>query len=110
MEEKTTGEAPKFIIAPFQNDGLSFSSPAEKHLSEMKFDGKLYTDSGANDKPGHSSSGKRVNEHALEINDLVNGKLEESEELTVSEDGKTLTIVSKVANSSAVFTSVWDKQ
>jgi hypothetical protein len=110
MEEKTFGKKLKLIIAPFEADGLSFSAPAEKHLNELKFDGKMYLDSGAGDTKGHSSSGKRVNDHLLEIDSQVNGKPEDSEELKVSDDGKTLTIVSRVPNSSAVFTMVWDKQ
>jgi hypothetical protein len=110
MEERTFGAKPKLIIMPFDTNGLSFSEPAHKHLNEMKFDGKIYADSGAGDTQGHSSSGKRINDHALEIENQVNGKPEDREELKVSEDGKTLTIVSRVPDSSAVFTMVWDKQ
>jgi hypothetical protein len=110
MEEKTNGEGLKLIISPFETDGLSFSVPAHRHLSEMKFDGKMYPDDGAGDTKGNSSSGKRVNDHVLEIDGQVNGKPEDSEEFKVSDDGKTLTIVSRPANSSAVFTMVWDKQ
>jgi hypothetical protein len=110
MEEKANDEGLMLIIGLFENDGLSFSLPAHKHLSAMKFDGKMYTDSGAGDAKDHSSSGKRVNDHVLEIDDQANGKPEDHEELKVSGDGKTLTIVSRPANSSAVFTMVWDKQ
>ena len=110
MEEKESGEALKLIVTSFGTDGLSFSVPTYKHLSEMRFDGKVYADTGAGDAKGLSSSGKRVNDHLLEIEDQINGKAEYSEELKVSDDGKTLTIVSKSANSSAVFTEVWDKQ
>jgi hypothetical protein len=110
MEEKTVGEGLKLIIKPFNTDGLSFSVPSHKHLSEMNFDGKIYADSGAGDSKGDSSSGKRVNDHLLLIDSQVNGKPEESGELKLSDDGKTLTIVRRPANSSAVFTMVWDRQ
>jgi hypothetical protein len=70
----------------------------------------MYAYSGAGDTKGHSSSGKRVNDHVLEIDTQVDSKPEESEELKVSDDGRTLTIVRRPANSSAVFTMVWDKQ
>jgi hypothetical protein len=110
MEEKATDEGLKLIITPFGSDGLSFSVPAHKHLSEMKFDGKVYPDSGAADTQGESSSGKRISDHVLQIDGQVKGRPEDSEEFKVSEDGKTLTIVSKVPTSSAVFTMVWDKQ
>jgi hypothetical protein len=76
----------------------------------MNFDGKVYADSGAGDTEGHASSGKRVNDHALAIDNQLGGKPESSDEFKVSEDGRTLTIVSRYANSSAVFTMVWDRQ
>ena len=110
MDEKANDEGLKLIVTPFGGDGLSFSVPAHKHLSEMKFDGKAYPDSGAGDTQGQSSSGKRVSDHSLQIDSQVNGKPEDSDEFKVSNDGKTLTIMSKVATSSAVFTMVWDKQ
>jgi hypothetical protein len=110
LEEKTTGERLKLIITPFGSAGLRFSLPSEKHLSEMKFDGKMYADSGAADTKGHSSSGKRIGNHALQIENQVNGKPEGSEEWRESNDGKTLTMVSRPANSPAAFTMVWDRQ
>lgn len=110
LEEENFGEGLKLIITPFGTDGLSFNVPADKHLSEMQFDGKVYADSGAGDTKGRSSSGKRVNDHLLQIDGQVNGKQEDSAEFRVSDDGKTLTVVSRPAHSSAVFTMVWDKQ
>lgn len=110
LEEKTSGAPLKLIVTAFETDGLSLSVPATKNLTRMKFDGKAYPDIGAGDAKGHSSLGKRVNGRLLEIENQVNGKPEYSDELKVSDDGKTLTIVSKPANSSAVFTEVWDKQ
>lgn len=110
MVEKTSGEELKLIVEGFGTDGLRFSVPANKHLTEMNFDGKVYFDKGAGDVEGQASSGKRVNAHLLQIESLVNGKSEDTEEFKVSDDGKTLTIVSKPAKSSSVFTSVWDRQ
>jgi hypothetical protein len=110
MVEKAFDDGLKLVITPFETDGLSFSLPAQKHLNEMKFDAKRYVDSGAGDTKRHSSSGKRVNDRVLEIDGQLDGKTEVSQELTVSDNGKTLTIVSRVPNSSAVFTMVWDKQ
>ena len=110
MEEHANDEGLMLIIRLFENDGLSFDLPAHKHLTAMNFDGKMYADQGADDAKGQSSSGKRINDHQLEINAEVDGKPEETEELKVSGDGRTLTIVRRPANSSAVFTMVWDKQ
>ncbi len=110
MEEKTVGEGLKLIINSFGADGLSFSVPAHKHLSEIKFDGKVYADSGAGDTQGESSSGKRISNDVLQIDGQVKGEPENSEEFKLSDNGKTLTIVSKPAKSGAVFTTVWDKE
>lgn len=110
LEEKMNGEGLKLIITPFNTDGLSFSVPAHKHLSQLKFDGKMYLDSGAGDTKGDSSSGKRINDHLLQVDGQVNGKPDDSEEFKVSDDGKTLTIVTRPANSPVVFTEVFDRQ
>lgn len=110
IEEKMHGEESKLVITPYAGDGLSFEIPARKHLSQMKFDGRLYADSGVGDRKGNSSSGKRVSAYVLDIDSQVNGRLDEREEFTVSHDGKTLTTVSRAANSTAVFTYVWDKR
>ena len=110
MVEKPAAVELKLIIGPFGTDGLSFSVPSNKHLTEMNFDGKVYFDSGSGDAKGQSSSGKRVEPHVLQIEGQLDGKPQDTEEFKVSDDGKTLTIVSKPAKSSSVFTSVWDRQ
>jgi hypothetical protein len=110
MQENIHGKEPTMIISQFQNSGLSFSIPAHKHLSQMKFDGKIYADSGAGDPRGNASSGRRLSDYVLQINSQANGKLEFRSELTVSNGGRTLTVVSKPVKSTAVFTEVWDRQ
>jgi hypothetical protein len=110
MEEKMHERPLQMMITPYETDGLTFSIPARKHLSRMKFDGKLYANTGAGDTRGYASSGKRLSESVLEIDGQVNGRLEDRDQLTVSKGGKTLTVVSRPANSTAVFTEVWDKQ
>lgn len=110
MERRVTGERLKLLIAPFDSGGLSFSIPSHRHLSDLKFDGKMYADSGAGDFKGHSSSGKRISDRVLQIESQVDNKPEQSDEWKVSDDGKTLTIVSRPANSPVVFTEVWDRR
>jgi hypothetical protein len=51
-----------------------------------------------------------LSDYVLEIDRQVNGRLEDRAKLQVSNGGKTLTVVSKPANSTAVFMEVWDKQ
>ncbi len=76
----------------------------------MNFDGKAYFDEGPGDPKGLSTSGKRVSARLLELEGQNNGKPDDKEEFRVSDDGKTLTIVSKPVNSSVVFTTMWDRQ
>jgi hypothetical protein len=40
----------------------------------------------------------------------IKGKPDSNNEFRVSDDGKTLTIVSKSIKTTAAFTSVWDKE
>ena len=54
LEEKRFGGDLMLIIGLFDTGRLSFSLPAHKHLSAMKFDGKMYADSGLGDTKGHS--------------------------------------------------------
>ena len=110
MEEKGTGEKQELIIEAFGSDGLSFIVPHLKHRVDMNFDGKRYSDIGDGDSKGQTSSGKRISDRAIVIDGQVNDKPDDREEFTVSEDGKTLTIVTRPAGSTAVFTSVWDRQ
>jgi hypothetical protein len=44
------------------------------------------------------------------MEDRIKGKPESTSEFTVSDGGKTLTIVSKFVKTAAVFTSVCDKK
>jgi hypothetical protein len=110
MEEKVHGPRLQMIITPFETSGLSFSIPGLKHLSQMNFDGKVYADSGTGDAKGNSSSGRRLSNDVLEIDNQVDGRLEDRAELKISNGGKTLTVVNKPAHSATVFTEVWDKQ
>jgi hypothetical protein len=110
MVEKSSGKPGLFVIKPYGKDGLSFISPSTKHRTQMKFDGKVYFDEGPGNSKRQSSSGKRVNARLLELQGQINGKLDDKTEFKVSDDGKTLTMISKPVNSSAVFTTVWDRQ
>jgi len=61
-------------------------------------------------KQSDSASGKRISDHLIQMKSQTKGRPDSTQEFKVSEDGKTLMIVSKSIKTSAVFTSVWDKQ
>jgi hypothetical protein len=110
MEEKVSGPADKLIIEPYGKDGLSFTSTSNKHRTDMNFDGKQYFDTAPDGTKGDSSSGKRISDRVIEMESQTKGRPDSTDEYKVSDDGKTLTIVSKSIKTSAVFTSVWDRQ
>jgi hypothetical protein len=110
MQETSSGKPEALVIETFGKDGLSFMSTFDKHRTDMYFDGKEYFDQAPDGTRGDSSSGKRMNAHFIQIDNRVKGRPDGTRELKVSPDGMTLTIVSRPIRSSAVFTSVWDKQ
>lgn len=79
-------------IQPYEGDGLSFIHPAEHTTQSIRFDGKDYPAVGPDVRPGFASSGRRVNERALEITDKIKDKVMDSRQIEVSSDLKTLTM------------------
>ena len=110
LEDKISGPPERLVIAPFGRDGLSLIAMSNKHRTDMQFDGRQYFDTAPDGTKGESSSGKRISDHVIDMQNQIKGKPDSTSELTVSDDGKTLTIVSKSIKTAAVFTSVWDKE
>ncbi|HET7785272.1 MAG TPA: hypothetical protein VFL36_04835 [Myxococcales bacterium] len=76
-------------IQPYRGNGLSFVTPAQGTTRNVEFDGNDHANGIA---PGLTTSGRRVNEHTLALKDKTNGKLDDTREISLSRDGKTLTI------------------
>jgi hypothetical protein len=110
MEDKVSGPPERLIIEPYGRDGLSLTSTSNKRRTDMQFDGKQYFEIAPDGTKGDSSSGKRISDHVIQMQDQIKGKPDSISEFRVSDDGKTLTIVSKSIKTSATFTSVWDKE
>jgi hypothetical protein len=70
-------------IQPYEGDGISIIIPAENQTENVKFDGKDYP---------KVSSGRRVNEHSLEIENKSKGKITSTKQIELSPDHKTLTL------------------
>jgi hypothetical protein len=70
-------------IEPYQDDGLSIIIPAQHQTENVEFDGK--------DQP-NVASGRRVNEHTLEIQKKSEGKITGTQRIRLSSDHKTLTL------------------
>lgn len=97
-------------IKAYGTDGLSFVTPAYDEHLDMKFDGKDYTDRGPRVAPGSTSSGKRIDDHTIEITDKLKGKEIDKEEIKVSEDGKTLTMTVHYPGEDKQQVIVFDRQ
>ena len=87
-------------IQPYEDDGLSFSSPAAQVTKNIKFDGNDYPNLGPNVTPGSASSGRRVNGRSLEITDKFQGKITDTRQIELSTDLKTLTITVRMVGQS----------
>lgn len=97
-------------VEPYEGDGLSFLNSLDKSTRNMKFDGKEYPKVGPNVSPGSMSSGRRVNEHSLELTDKVEGKIVDTRQMEISSDLKTLTVTVHVADRHQPDVLVFDRQ
>ncbi len=97
-------------IEPYDGDGLSFVTPSEKERQDMKFDGKYYPDKGPTVPPGSTSSAKRVNARSIEWTDKLKDELMDHQELKISDDGKTLTVVVRYTGEKTPQVVVYDRQ
>ncbi len=83
-------------IKQFQGDGLSFVNTFEHLTRNVKFDGKDYPQEGPNTDRDSTSSIQRLNDRTLILTDKANGKVRDTQEISLSGDLKTLTITLRV--------------
>ena len=79
-------------VKAFEGDGLSFISPSEHRTRNVKFDGKGYPIEGPDAGRNATSSVRRVNDHNLVMTEKTDGKVTDTQDIVLSDDGKTLTI------------------
>jgi hypothetical protein len=94
----------------YKGNGLSFVNPAQESIQSMEFDGRDYSTQGPNAVAGSLSSGHRVNESTLDITDKMNGKINDTRELKLSPDLKTLTMTVRPAGRSKPNILVFDRE
>ena len=97
----------EFQIEPYEADGLSLIGG--RGTTSMKFDGKDYPAQGEYTFPGTVASGRRVNEHTLEVTDKINGRVVEKQRMELSPDLKTLTVTSHPSGQSKPNVLVFDR-
>ena len=97
-------------VKAFEDEGLTFVSPAEHSTRNLKFDGKDYPVEGPNARQGATSSARRVDERNIVFTEKTNGKLMVTQEITLSHDGKTLTITMRFTGRDKPNVLVFDRQ
>jgi len=97
-------------IRPYADDGLSFIEPSVSLTRNLKFDGKDYPNLGPNIAPGSTSSIRRLNEHTLEITCKIGGSVVYTQQIELSMDLNTLTIVRYIVGQSESNVRVFNKQ
>jgi len=94
-------------VRPFEGDGLSFITSGEGTMN-LKFDGKDYPGQGS--AVNIMSSGQRLNARTLELTDKISGKVVDTREVSVSGDGKSLTMTVHEPGRSEPNVFVFDRE
>jgi hypothetical protein len=96
-------------VRTWDGDGLSFISQGGGGTKNVKFDGHAYANTGAV-VDGMTASAQRLNKRKVEITDKINGKVRDTEEISLSPDGKSLTITMHLPGRSEPNLQVFDKE
>jgi len=96
-------------VRAWQDDGLSFISQGGGGTKNVKLDGKDYANVGAV-VDGLTASARRVNERTVEMTDKISGKVRDTQEISVSPDGKTLTMTVHITGRSAPDVQVFERE
>ncbi len=97
-------------IQPFEGDGITIINPAYQERDNVKFDGKDYPNEGPRVAPGTATSGKKIDEHNLELVNKMDGKPTDAERLEVSADGKTMTMTDTLVGDAKPQSYVLERQ
>jgi hypothetical protein len=95
-------------VRPYEGDGLSIISSSEGVTKNVKFDGRDYPNAGSGVKT--VSSVQRVNERTVDLTDKVGGKVVDTQEISLSADGKTLTMTVRALRQSEPDVLVFERE
>jgi len=98
------------VIRPYDHGGLTFDFPAWGYVISVKFDGKDYPETGPDVPPGATSSARRLSERAINQTEKFKGRVTETLQLRVSNDGKTLTATDHYVGESMPQVYVYDRE
>ena len=93
-------------VKEYQGDGLSFINTLEHETKNVKLDGKDYPIEGS----ARSASVRQLDEHTLEMIEKRSGKVIDTREITLSAEGKRLTMTLHPAGGSKPNVLVFDRE
>jgi hypothetical protein len=96
-------------VGEWEGDGLSFITQGGGGTKNVKFDGKDYANVGAV-LDGMTASARRLNERTVEMTDKISGKVRDTQEISVSADGKTLIITVHIPGRSEPDVQVFERE
>ena len=96
-------------VRPWEGDGLSFATKGGGGTTNVKFDEKDYAAVGAV-VDGVTSSASRANDREFEMTVKIDGKVINTQEMKLSEDGKTLTNTIHIPGRSDADVMVFERQ
>jgi hypothetical protein len=95
-------------VKPFDGDGLSIVNSADGTTKNIKPDGKDYSNTGSGVRT--VSSAQRQDERTIALTDKIDGKVADTQEISVSADSKTLTMTIRVPDRSDPNVLVFERQ
>jgi hypothetical protein len=96
-------------VRTWEGDGLSFISQGGSGTKNVKFDGQEYANVGAV-VDGVTASAQRLNDHNVQITDKISGKVRDRQKISVSPDGKSLTITMHIPGRSEPNIQVFERE
>ena len=96
-------------IRSYEGGGLSLSSGGAP-ATNLRFDGKDYPPAGANAPSGSTTSSRRPGDRSIELTKKLKDKITETREMTVSPDGKTLTMTQHPADQRLPNLLIFDRE
>lgn len=96
-------------VKTWESDGLEIVTSGGAGTRRLKFDGTDNANVGAAEE-GQSTSAKRMSEREIEVTDKFQGKAIYTEDMEVSEDGKTLTVTIHIPKRDEPNLQVFERQ
>jgi hypothetical protein len=106
----TVHDSFKLQIQPYEGGGYSLTNSDGGSPKNLKLDGKDYPREGKYVPSGSTSSGRLVNESALELTDKINGRITDTQQIQLSPDLKSLTVTMHPSGQSKPNIFVFDRE